>query len=452
MTIEFDSFTPEPPPVRRPRRAVAVLGAAMLVAAAGGIGFGLGTATGSGDSRVAPGDAAPITEPLATASTDTPDDPSPVDSTEEGADVVADTVAAAEVDETSAPAAGDGDVAASGGGGWTIFGNEPAELLVERVTESGITLRAHLGQLWDNEDIYYDDVGGGDGWQPPGWCFESGQVRIALGGAASGTSVIDVGSVNWWSEPFNGRAISSLVMGTADGNPHRVVFVQAPSDVTNVGVTFADGATDAVAPTDGVAVLVAPGAPESVVHDDGTGYTWTEWTMGFDVTFERGDADATTIDGTANGWKDPEYVASCSPPPPALPDPGVQPVDADAHEQTIVELMAAIYSESDSEVNAERIDDPTGVAEARDQVREGGFEEAAANAEAIVEELVFTSPTEAWFRYRIETTSGTFGQRFGIARSIDGTWKITRDTICQDLSLAGGDCGGDVREVFPPAG
>ena len=55
------------------------------------------------------------------------------------------------------------------------------------------------------------------------------------------------------------------------------------------------------------------------------------------------------------------------------------------------------------------------------------------------------------FRYRIETTTGTFGQRFGVARNIDGTWKITRATICQDLSLAGGDCGGDVGMVTPPA-
>ena len=113
--------------------------------------------------------------------------------------------------------------------------------------------------------------------------------------------------------------------------------------------------------------------------------------------------------------------------------------------------MASIYSESDSEINAARIDDPSGVAEAREQVRNGGFEEAAANASAIVEELVFTSPEEAWFRYRIETTSGTFGQRFGIARNIEGTWKITRDTICQDLSMAGGDCGGGAQAVVPPA-
>ena len=272
-----------------------------------------------------------------------------------------------------------------------------------------------------------------------------------MGGAATGTSVIDVGSVSWWSEPFDGRAVSSLVMGNTDDNPHRVVFVQTPPDVSTVRATFDDGSSDSVTPANGVAILVVPGAPAAIIHEDGGEYTWTEWQWNFDVTFEGEGSESTTVDGTASGWNDPNFAASCSPPPPALPEPGEQPDDAAVQEETIVELMATIYSESDSELNAERIDDPTGIAEAREQVREGGFADAASSASPIVEELVFTSPTEAWFRYRIETTTGTFDQRFGIARISDGTWKITRDTICQDLSLAGGDCGGDTQGVFPPS-
>lgn len=453
MTIEFDSITTTPGPERRPRRAVAAVGAAMLVAAAGGIGFGLGATVGSHDATLGSDDVAPTTEALAVPATDPP-----VDTVADAADTAdtdgLDANTRAEVEDEAATAESVdpivvSDVASSGGEGWTVFGNEPSELLAERVTDTGITLRAHLGQLWETGDLFGQEFGP-DGWQPPGWCFESGQVRIAMSGAASGTSVIDVGTVSWWSEPFNGRAVSSLVMGNADGNPHRVVFVQAPSDATRVSVTFEDGAGDSAAPVDGVALLVVPGAPPGEVHEDVGQYSWTEWRWAYDVTFERDGAEPTTIDGTANGWNDPEFTASCSPPPPALPEPGEQPVDPSADEQTIIDLMAAIYDESDSELNAERIDDPTGVAEAREQVREGSFEEAAANADAIVEELVFTSPTEAWFRYRIETTAGTFGDRFGIARRIDGTWKITRATICQDLSLAGGDCGGDVRPITPP--
>ena len=37
-----------------------------------------------------------------------------------------------------------------------------------------------------------------------------------------------------------------------------------------------------------------------------------------------------------------------------------------------------------------------------------------------------------------------------LAVLVDGVWKITRATICQDLSLAGGDCGGDWQQIYPP--
>ena len=110
-------------------------------------------------------------------------------------------------------------------------------------------------------------------------------------------------------------------MGNADDNPHRVVFVQVPTDVSTVRVTFGDGASDSATPTNGVAILVVPGAPEGVVHEDGGEYTWTEWSWQFDVTLERPDSDPTTVDGTANGWNDPGFAASCSPLRPRFPRP-----------------------------------------------------------------------------------------------------------------------------------
>jgi hypothetical protein len=224
------------------------------------------------------------------------------------------------------------------------------------------------------------------------------------------------------------------------------VFVQAPASVTNVSVTFGDGSSDSVSPTNGVALLVVPGVGPASGPDD----AWIGAPVDFDVTFDEADGtDATTVDGARTGYNDPGFQQSCSPPPPELPAPGEQPADAGADEAAIIELMSVIYGDDDGD-NQERIDDLTGVAEARDQIREGGFEEAAASAEAIVEELVFTSPTEAWFRYRIETTTGIFSERYGIAVLIDGTWKITRNTICQDLSMAGGDCGGIIETIRPP--
>ena len=81
----------------------------------------------------------------------------------------------------------------------------------------------------------------------------------------------------------------------------------------------------------------------------------------------------------------------------------------------------------------------------------GTYADQAGNADIVVEDLVFTTPTEAWFRYRIETGVTVLDDRYGIAREIDGTWKITRGTLCQDLAIAGGDCGTGWEPVVPPS-
>lgn len=460
MSIEFDSFTSESATSSRPsrRRAAGAVGATMLVAAAGGIGFGIGQAAGDADVAVSPADT-PATLAPATAPP-TPTAESTVGDGGDASDELMEEDSALDATASSVPVGVD-SVVASGGGGWTMFGGEAMTLLTERTTESGIELRAHLGQVWDQEEFGYYGTDEFGGWQPPAWCFESGQVRVALGGGEStGTNVIDVGSVSWWIEPFNGRAVSALTMGTADGNPHRVVFVQAPPFVTEVSVVFGDGATDATVPDNGFAVLAVPGADPSFASEPG----WVQPPTDFEVTFAEPEPDAVvTVAGDRAGYNDPGYQASCSPPPPALPEPGEQPAEPATDERTIIELMTSIYLDDDLETgdpgdendstdqsDDERFDDPTGIAEAREEVRSGSFEEAASNAEAIVEELVFTSPTEAWFRYRIETTTGTFAGRYGIAVLIDGMWKITRETICQDLALAGGNCGGYIENIFPP--
>jgi hypothetical protein len=63
---------------------------------------------------------------------------------------------------------------------------------------------------------------------------------------------------------------------------------------------------------------------------------------------------------------------------------------------------------------------------------------------------VFTNPTEAWFRYDLETSSSFFADRFGIAYLIDGSWRISRRVICQDLALAASPCEPDSEPINPP--
>ena len=57
------------------------------------------------------------------------------------------------------------------------------------------------------------------------------------------------------------------------------------------------------------------------------------------------------------------------------------------------------------------------------------------------ERRVFASPTEASVRYDI-TVSGasTYPGRIGQAKILDGRWKVARETVCADITFAGGSC------------
>ena len=68
-------------------------------------------------------------------------------------------------------------------------------------------------------------------------------------------------------------------------------------------------------------------------------------------------------------------------------------------------------------------------------------------------ELVFTSPTEAWFRYDIDSPMASFADRYGMAvLGEDGVWRLTRQSVCQDLALVPGTtCVPSVSQLLPPS-
>lgn len=419
------------------RRIVGGLAAAMLISAAGGVGYGIGRGvdrdTASADAG---GDSAAADESSSEVDAITPA------TTEESA------ATTAPMSGDSAAASGgvayaDAPMQMSGAQGYSAFGAQPMDNIFERSTESGFALRVQLGQVWEGETR--DDWGAGD-WRPAPWCYESGQLRVSM----SGNGLVDVGGVPWYSEPFKGRSVSSLLLGGNDGLPQWVVVVQVPADATNIRVVFADGSTDEVAPQGGIAALTAPGRASTPVTEDG--YTYWEYPIPeFEVTFEGGTEPVTLGSDGVGTWDDPEFRESCTPPPPALPDAGVQPADPSAAEAEIRAAMSTLYGiVGTGEIGTDLIDDPTGVADAREQVQAGGYADDASSAVATIDELVFTMPDEAWFRYSIDTDGNDFDNRFGIAVLVDGVWKITRATVCQDLSLAGGDCGGNWQSISPP--
>jgi hypothetical protein len=439
MTIEFDELYvagdgSEEHGGRRRRRLVAGVGAAMLITAAGGVGYGIGRGvdrdTGAVDAGAAGADEA---APTTVAVLDRAGTESPMPSAD------------SESDRAGWTEGADTGPRSSGGVGYAPFGTQPMETLFERTTPSGFVVRVQLGQTWESE--MHADWGAGD-WRPAPWCFETGQMRVSM----AGNGIVDVGGVPWYAEPFKERAVSWVLLGGNDASPQWVVVAQVPADVTNVRVAFADGSNDSVVPQRGIAVLTAPGAPSTPVQEGDYTY-WMDPTPSFQVVFEGG-ADPVAIDSDSAGiWNDPEFRASCTPPPPALPDAGDQPADAAAAEAEIRSAMSSLYGAIDEGVDRSAfLDDPTGVAEAREQVQSGVYADDAASARATIVELVFTAPDEAWFRYSIDTDGNDFDNRYGIARQVDGIWKITRSTVCQDLSLAGGDCGDGWAPIHPTGG
>lgn len=448
MTIEFDPMEFEPSADRsgeRTRHRVIVgVVAAMLIALAGGLGFGLGRSVddspdqatlspaAEGDGTSSDEDQPPATEaPIATLAP-------PTTTTAPNPEVTSDApVVTTDASYASDTALAEADLAGSGGPGYGYFGTTASELIFERTTETGLTLRAHLGELWPNDAFGY----GADGWTPPSGCFQSGELRIAI----AGNGIIDVGSVGWYEEPFNGQAVSWVPLGSSDGQPMWVVVVQAPPGTTEVTVIFEDGGQDTAVPQDGVAVLAVPNTNPPTEQ-------YVVQTPVFDVTFTGGADPASLGSDELNNWDNPGFAAACSPPPPALPNPGEQPADPATAEAEVVALMNGLYGEDREPGSGSTfLEDDTGVAEAREQVAEGGFSGEADTAKAVVEELVFTDPDETWFRYRVETSGTGLSDRYGIAVLIDGTWLITRNTVCQDLSMAGGDCGGGWYTNVPPS-
>lgn len=150
-----------------------------------------------------------------------------------------------------------------------------------------------------------------------------------------------------------------------------------------------------------------------------------------------------------------EYQQECTPgPAPMLPLPpaGEQPLDPLAAEAQILDAYARALDRSVllPDEDPPSVDDFIGIPEAAAEVDAGAMADVAATAEHTVDELVFTAPDEAWFRYTITTSIGVATGQYGIARFNGQVWQITRDTLCQDLARAGGTCEPASGQNQPP--
>ena len=230
--------------------------------------------------------------------------------------------------------------------------------------------------------------------------------------------------------------VSATHAGWADGQPLAVIAVQVADGVTEVAATSGE-VSDRAAPAGGVVVLLLPGVDP--------------YTDGYAVEITDASGTRTLTEAELNPMNSSEWHEACEPPPPALPDAGEQPADAAAAEAAVRDVFAALFGSTTpfEEKPAGLLDDDTGVAAAIEVARNGDYADAVATAEYTIEDFVFTSPTEAWFRYAINTGTSYFGQRYGTAHLIDGSWRISRAVICQDLALAGAPCEPDPGPIYP---
>jgi hypothetical protein len=319
----------------------------------------------------------------------------------------------------------------------------PLEEVLSRTTDTGIVIHAYA---WPDGGRHWP-VAGTPGWVPAPWCNPSGSLRISM----RLDHAVSIGHGSTYTEPFGGISVQPQVAGYAEGTPFTVLVVQAAPDVDSVAATFADGTVDSVAMTNGLALLAAPTAP---AHEE---MVWTDVPPAgpaYTLTLHRG-ADVVEVASADVPFPtEDDYRSGCEPPT-ELPEPGAQPADPAAAEQAVRETFAAVFditgrAEGDR-TWLQHLDSDEGVEDAIEVVLGGSFGSAAQSADYTMGDLVFTSPTEAWFTYDLFANSNDFSGRFGYAVDIDGTWKLSRGVICQDLALAGGYCEPPIGQLYPPA-
>jgi hypothetical protein len=318
--------------------------------------------------------------------------------------------------------------------------------VLERTTEHGIELRVHVT---DEVGLF----GGFEGEGRPGWCEITGLLQAtAVAPEAVATTQVPLTRL----APRNGN-IALLAGGMIEGAPLWGVLAQVGPDVVTVNARGGNGAVDTMAPVGGVVALAmpAPADLEDIFHE----FEAVPREAGdeLSVQLERADGTTTfvTMDELVQGpalWIDPECqdIDLAPPLPPDLSTPpgslpagtGLQPADPAAARGEIDAAMEAVYAPgAESDVaRLTRIDDPGGVQYALDKLRElRGNEPAIGGVE--IRELVFLSELEASYFYRITLDGQPRPPQYGRARFVDGAWKVTRATFCQDLLTLGWDCG-----------
>jgi hypothetical protein len=313
----------------------------------------------------------------------------------------------APVDQTTparTQAFGGGVLVASDGPGSPTTAN-----LFNRTTSDGVTLRGFT-QTYDMSG--YDAKCAGTDWCPPPECNPSNNflAEVNNDGAAA------VGGAPAW--PLDGAVAASrgqVPLGQNEGAPASVWNVQTADPAALVTATWPDGFVDSMAAVQGWAIV---------------GHNGTDA------------APTITVGGTPipNGFGD--MPASCQPPPPpppTLPPAGAeQPDDVAAATGAVRSAYETVFSANpDPTVNAGLIEDEENLKPIQDDLKAKN----PGSAIVTVGEIRFLSKTEAALLFDLTYQGAKIRDtQVGYATFIDGTWKISRDTMCMILGWGGGVC------------
>ena len=341
----------------------------------------------------------------------------------------------------------DDDEAAPRGVETSVDDGEPSEnQLFRRTTDAGIEVRARLVEM--GAGGLMPAPGGGAAGRPP-WCDIVGDLTAW----AIGPDSVAQGNLPWTQEIPDALFPGIMWDGFTDVDSVLGVVLQVGADVESVRLTGPDGTVDEMAPVKGAVVLAVPvaadadfdpfsgrpgGLPEAAV---------AVVARRVDGTSLRASPDAMTQGHPA--WSDPQCVGGVAEreiavastiPANSLPEPGVeQPADPAGAQAEIEATFGSLYGPRNPDAD-QLIDDPYGLDVARQQVDANGFGDDAEAAGVAIDELMFVTATDAVFRYTLTTPITEFPDQVGRARLIDGVWKITRATVCQDLAKAGATC------------
>ncbi len=233
------------------------------------------------------------------------------------------------------------------------------------------------------------------------------------------------------------------IAGGADGHPMWVVVARATATVQ---ATFPNGSSDTTEAAGGVAVLAAyadEGQPASDLVDDVVDVTGV---AGGSV--EESERPVTSADGSAGCTEGDPSVG-----PPVdltMPPAGEPPADEDAARAAITDTFTKLYNGS-GEPYLELRERPEVWVDANERFKQQHPDYAAmvSHVHGEVDEIVFTAPDRASVRFRLIADDPSIpapGERIGVAVLIDGVWKLSIDTSCELIGLAGVECDHSLEE------